>query len=117
LPWLTKKGIVDYFLIKTVYLIKKQMLTCLFATLFPLINQYNFNKCYCENIVYQKQEKSEPKTENVSDAKAKQEEEEGAAMMEKLLNAMKNGERYLLFKVGVLEAGWWPECEVLGLLG
>ena len=29
----------------------------------------------------------------------------------------KNGERYLLFKVGVLEAGWWPECEFLGLLG
>jgi hypothetical protein len=26
-------------------------------------------------------------------------------------------ERYLLFKVGVLEAGWWPECEFLGLLG
>jgi molecular chaperone GrpE len=39
-----------------------------------------------------KEEKSEAKTENVSDAKAQQEEAEGAAMMEKLLNAMKNGE-------------------------
>jgi hypothetical protein len=27
------------------------------------------------------------------------------------------GERYLLFKVGVLEARWRSECEFLGLLG
>ncbi len=39
-----------------------------------------------------KEEKSEAKTENVSDVKAQQEEAEGAAMMEKILNAMKNGE-------------------------